>query len=342
MTCPPGLRVRSILPPPPAMVDNHVLPFIIFSAFILVLLAFDLGVLQRRAHRMEMREATLWSLGWVSLALAFNVLIYFLYRDRWLGEGFSPLGGGEAALQFFTGYLIELALSVDNLFVFLLIFTYFGVPGRFQHKVLYWGILGAIIMRLIFIVSGALLIARFEWILYLFGAILVFSGWKMMRQQEMEVRPDKNIFIRLARRLFPVTTDFDSSRFLIRRNGRLHLTPMLLVLVTVETTDVVFAVDSIPAIFAVTRDPFIIFSSNIFAILGLRSLYFVLAGAMDSFHYLKTGLSLVLMFIGLKMLIADLVHLPITVSLGVVVATLSASVIASILRNRRAARRGAS
>jgi tellurite resistance protein TerC len=321
------------------MVDNHVLPFIIFSALILVLLAFDLGVLQRRAHRMEMREATMWSLGWISLALLFNLVIYFLYRDRWLGEGFSPLSGPEAALQFFTGYLIELALSVDNLFVFLLIFTYFGVPGRFQHKVLYWGILGAIILRLVFIVSGALLIARFEWILYFFGAILMYSGWKMMRQGDVEVQPEKNVLIRLARRFFPVTGDINTSAFFVRTSGRIHLTPLFLVLLTVETTDVVFAVDSIPAIFAVTRDPFIVFSSNIFAILGLRSLFFVLAGAMHSFRYLKTGLSLVLVFIGVKMLAGGMIHVSIGISLGVVVTILAGSVIASVIATRRGDRR---
>ena len=321
------------------MADNHVFPFIIFSAFIVVLLALDLGVLQRRTHRMHMREAAIWSLGWITLALLFNGMVYFLYRDRWFGEGFSPLSGADAALQFLTGYVIELALSVDNLFVFLVIFTYFGVPARFQHKVLYWGILGAIIMRLTFIVSGALLISRFEWILYIFGVILIFSGWKMMRHEDMEVHPEKNLFIRLARKLFPVTGDFDTSRFVVRKGGRFHLTPMLLVLITVETTDVVFAVDSIPAIFAVTRDPFIVFSSNIFAILGLRSLYFVLAGAMSSFHYLKAGLSLVLVFIGIKMLIADWVHVPITVSLGTVLSILALSVIASLLRTRRSLRR---
>jgi len=317
------------------MVDPHVYPFLVFSAFILVLLAFDLGVLQRRAHSMAMREATMWSLGWISLALLFNLLIYFAYRDRWLGEAFSPLSGTDAALQFFTGYLIELALSVDNLFVFLLIFTYFGVPGRLQHKVLYWGILGAIVLRLIFIVSGALLIARFEWILYIFGAILVYSGWKMMQQQEIEVKPEKNLLIRLARKFFPVTQDFATPRFIVRKDGRMHLTPLLLVLLTVETTDVVFAVDSIPAIFAVTREPFIVFSSNIFAILGLRSLYFVLAGAMGSFRYLKVGLSLVLIFIGVKMLIGGFVHVSIAISLGVVVTVLSGSVLASLIHKKK-------
>jgi tellurite resistance protein TerC len=201
--------------------------------------------------------------------------------------------------------------------------------------VLYWGILGAIVLRLIFIVSGALLIARFEWILYVFGAILMYSGWKMMRQQDIEVRPEKNFLIRLARKFFPVTHGFETARFVIRKDGRVHLTPLLLVLLTVETTDVVFAVDSIPAIFAVTREPFIVFSSNIFAILGLRSLYFVLAGAMGSFRYLKVGLSLVLVFIGLKMLIGGLVHVSIAISLGVVITVLAGSVIASLIHKSK-------
>ncbi|MGA9115571.1 MAG: TerC/Alx family metal homeostasis membrane protein [Bacteroidota bacterium] len=318
------------------MGENAPLPFLLFGGFILLLLGFDLGVLQRRARHMRMREAAAWSVGWVTLALLFNLLLYYLYEEGILGPGGG--GGGEAALQFLTGYLIELALSVDNLFVFLVLFSYFGVPERFQHKVLFWGILGAILMRLVFIVSGAMLVSRFEWILMVFGVILVFSGWKMLTHKEMEVHPDRNLFIRLARRLFPVTSDFDTPRFMVRRQGRLHLTPMLLVLITVETTDVVFAVDSIPAIFAVTRDPFIIFTSNIFAVLGLRSLYFVLSGAMAGFHYLKTGLSAILIFIGLKMLAADLVHVPVIVSLTVVVSVLSGSVIASLIRRRRARR----
>jgi tellurite resistance protein TerC len=317
------------------MPENHILPFAVFSGFILLLLAFDLGVLQKRAHRMAMREAVLWSLGWVTLALLFNGLLYVLFEQQWLGPGFSPLSGSDAALQFLTGYLIELALSVDNLFVFLLIFNYFGIADRFQHKVLYWGILGAIILRLLFIISGSLLISRFEWILYIFGGILVFSGWKMMRQGEVRVEPEKNVMIRAARRFFPVTDEPHSERFVLRKHGRLHLTPLFLVLLTVETTDVVFAVDSIPAIFAVTRDPFIIFSSNIFAILGLRSLYFVLAEAMHSFHYLKAGLSVVLMFIGVKMLAGGFVHIPIVISLGAVVLILGTSVVASLIRRKR-------
>jgi tellurite resistance protein TerC len=323
------------------MPEGSTLVFAVFSAFILCLLALDLGVVHRRATVMKMREAVGWSLGWLSLALSFNILIYFMYEGRWLAGAFSDLGGTDAALQFFTGYLIELALSVDNLFIFLVLFSYFGVPARFQHTVLFWGILGAIVLRMVFIVSGALLIQRFEWILYVFGVILLVSGWKMFGHEEIEVHPERNIFIRLVRRFFPVTTDFDTADFVVRRHGRLHLTPMLLVLITVETTDLMFAVDSIPAIFAVTRDPFIVYSSNIFAILGLRSLYFVLAGAMGSFHYLKKGLALVLVVIGVKMLLADIVHLPVFVSLLVVLIVLSTSVVASLIRRRREERAAA-
>jgi len=251
--------------------------------------------------------------------------------------GPRQLSGSEAALQFLTGYLVEESLSVDNIFVFVVIFTYFGVPAKYQHKILFWGVLGAIVMRFVFIVTGAVLIAKFEWILYIFGAILVVSGWKMMMQQEMEVHPEKNIFIRLTKKWFPVTEGFDPPKFFIRKDGKLWITPLLIVLITVETTDVVFAVDSIPAVFGVTRDPFIVYSSNMFAILGLRSIYFVLAGIMGSFHYLKYGLSAILIFIGLKMLIADLFHIPIGVSLGVVGGVLLTSVGMSIVRNRRLA-----
>jgi tellurite resistance protein TerC len=314
--------------------------FALFTAFIVLLLALDLGVVHRHSRIMKMREAVGWSLGWLSLALSFNILIFFMYDGRWLAGAHSGLGGTDAALQFLTGYLIELALSVDNLFVFLVLFSYFGVPPRFQHTVLFWGILGAVVLRMVFIISGSLLIERFEWILYIFGAILIVSGWKMFGHEELEVHPERNLFIRTARRFFPVTSDFDTSRFLVRKHGRIHLTPMLLVLITVETTDVMFAVDSIPAIFAVTRDPFIIYSSNIFAILGLRSLYFVLSGAMGSFHYLKKGLALILIIIGVKMILAEIVHLPVFVSLLVVLIVLAVSVAASIVRRRREERSG--
>lgn len=317
------------------MPEGPTLAFALFTAFIVVLLALDLGVVHRHSRIMKMREAVGWSLGWLSLALSFDILVFFMYEGRWLAGDHSGLGGTDAALQFLTGYLIELALSVDNLFVFLVLFSYFGVPPRFQHTVLFWGILGAIVLRMGFIVSGSLLIERFEWVLYIFGAILILSGWKMFGHEDLEVHPERNLFIRAARRFFPVSSDFDTSRFLVRKHGRLHLTPMLLVLITVETTDVMFAVDSIPAIFAVTRDPFIIYSSNIFAILGLRSLYFVLSGAMGSFHYLKKGLALILVVIGVKMILAEIVHLPVFVSLLVVLIVLAVSVAASIVRRRR-------
>ena len=302
------------------MLYNETLPFILFTALIITLLLLDLGILQRRAHSIGVKEAVVLSAMWVALALLFNVFIYFMYENQWLGAGqvgLRQLSGSEAALQFLTGYLVEESLSVDNIFVFVVIFTYFGVPAKYQHKILFWGVLGAIVMRFVFIVTGAVLIAKFEWILYIFGAILVVSGWKMMMQQEMEVHPEKNIFI--------------------RKGGKLWITPLLIVLITVETTDVVFAVDSIPAVFGITRDPFIVYSSNMFAILGLRSIYFVLAGIMGSFHYLKYGLSAILIFIGVKMLIADLFHVPIGVSLGVVGGVLLTSVSMSIVRNRRLA-----
>jgi len=301
---------------------NETILFILFNAFVIGLLALDLGVFHRKAHSVSLKEAALWSIVWVTLSLLFNAGIFYFV-------------GPTAGLEFLAGYLIEKALSVDNIFVFLVIFSYFGVPPHYQHKVLFWGVLGALIMRSIFIALGTTLIARFDWILYLFGLILVVSGWKMMFQKEVEVHPDKNYFIRLARRLFPVAQGYDTPAFFIRKAGKLHITPLLLVLITVETTDVVFAVDSIPAVFGVTRDPFIVYSSNVFAILGLRALYFLLAGMMNSFEYLSYGLSLVLIFIGLKMLAEGFVHIPIGVSLLVVGGILAISVAASLLRNRR-------
>ena len=304
------------------MPHNETILFILFNAFVIGLLALDLGVFHRKAHSVSLKEAALWSIVWVTLSLLFNAGIFYFV-------------GPTAGLEFLAGYLIEKALSVDNIFVFLVIFSYFGVPPHYQHKVLFWGVLGALIMRSIFIALGTTLIARFDWILYLFGLILVVSGWKMMFQKEVEVHPDKNYFIRLARRLFPVAQGYDTPAFFIRKGGTLHITPLLLVLITVETTDVVFAVDSIPAVFGVTRDPFIVYSSNVFAILGLRALYFLLAGMMNSFEYLSYGLSLVLIFIGLKMLAEGFVHIPIGVSLLVVGGILAISVAASLLRNRR-------
>lgn len=304
------------------MASNEFLLFILFNAFILVMLALDLGVFNRKAHTITVKEAVLWSIVWTVLALAFNA-------------GVFAVGGTTKGLEFLTGYLIERALSFDNIFVFVIIFSYFGVPARYHHKALFWGVVGALITRSIFIAAGTALIIHFEWILYIFGGILIISGWKMLMGKNIEVHPDRNIFIRITRRFFPVTSGYESAKFFLRKEGNLFLTPLFLVLVTVETTDIVFAVDSIPAVFGVTQDPFIVYSSNVFAILGLRATYFLLAGIMDSFHYLSHGLSLVLIFIGLKMLVAGFFPVHIVASLIIVAVILLVAVIASIVRNRR-------
>jgi tellurite resistance protein TerC len=293
-----------------------------FLAFILLMLAIDLGIFNRKAHVVTLREAILWSIVWTVLALLFNAGLWY-YEGR------------VAALEFLTGYIVERALSFDNIFVFVLIFSYFGVPQKYHHRALFWGVIGALVTRALFIAAGAALISRFGWILYVFGLILIVSGWKMLTQKNLEVHPDRNIFIRIARKLFPVTSTFASGKFFVRVDGVLHLTPLFLVLLTVETTDIIFAVDSIPAVFGVTQDPFIVFTSNIFAILGLRATYFLLAGMMESFPYLSHGLSLVLIFIGVKMLIADVAHIPIGLSLGIVMLVLTVAVVASLVKRRR-------
>src|SRR5688572_15624161 len=270
-----------------------------------------------------------WSLGLIAFAHLFGLFI--LWR-----EGTGP------ALEYYTGYLIELSLSVDNLFVFILIFSYFGVPAEAQPKILKWGILGAIIMRLIFIALGALLLDRFEWIIYVFGAILIVTGFRMMREQEEIVELEKNPVVRLARRVLPFTNYYDGTKFFTRlMDGRLLATPMLLVLLVVEWSDLVFAIDSIPAIFAITRDPFLVYSSNVFAILGLRALFFVLAGMMDKFAYLKTGVAVILIFVGLKMTLSHWIHVPTLLSLGIIVVTLVAAVLLSLRRSAREARQPA-
>lgn len=287
-----------------------------FTLFVLAMLALDLGVFHRRAHEVRMREAVAWTLVWIALALVFNVGVYFWF-------------GGERALEFLTGYIIEKALSVDNIFVFLVIFSYFAVPPAFQHRVLFWGVLGALIMRAVFIVLGAALLQRFHWVMYIFGAFLVFTAIKLFLQRASEVHPERNPVFLLFRRMVPSVSEYRGQRFLVKDGGRWRATPLLLVLVCVEATDLVFAVDSIPAIFAVTRDPFIVYTSNIFAILGLRALYFVLAGMMARFHYLRVGLAIVLGFVGIKMLIADLYPLPITLSLAIVAGVLGVTMVAS-------------
>lgn len=290
----------------------------LFLVGVAAILALDLGVLNRKAHAVRPREAALWTLFCVTLAMAFG---------GWIAWRF----GRVPALEFFTGYLIEYALSVDNLFVFLVIFGYFAVPAELQHRVLFWGILGALVLRATFILAGAALIARFQWAILVFGAFLVVTGIKLLLQKDAEIHPEKNPMVHLVRRLVPLTSEYHGQRFFVRLSGRIHATPLLLVLAVVEATDVVFAVDSIPAIFGVTRDPFLVFTSNIFAILGLRSLYFLLASVMDKFHYLKYGLGLVLAFIGTKMLISEWIHVPIGLSLGTIGALLALSILASIL-----------
>jgi tellurite resistance protein TerC len=290
-----------------------------FSLFILLMLSLDLGLFNRKAHTIKYREAAIWSAVWVSLAAIFASLV-FIYQ------------GTTRGLEFVTGYLIELSLSVDNLFVFLLIFSYFKVPARFQHRVLFWGVMGALVMRLTLIFVGATLINRFHWIIYIFGAFLVYTGIKMFRQQDTDIQPESNPVVKLVTRFIPITHHYDEQKFFTRINGKLTGTLLLLVLVIVEVTDLVFAVDSIPAIFAITRDTFIVYTSNVFAILGLRSMYFLLAGVVEKFHYLKMGLAIVLTFIGTKMLVFAVgLHIPIWISLIFVAVVLISSVVASLI-----------
>ena len=296
--------------------------WILFNLFVLAMLALDLGVFSRRAHTVGFREALGWSSMWLALAAAFAVLVYFWH-------------GRPVALEFVTGYVIELSLSVDNLFVFLVIFRYFRVPAEQQHKVLFWGILGALVMRGVFILAGVGLIRRFHWIIYLFGAVLVYSGIRLFREGEEETHPEKNPILRLFRRWMPVTKDYVNGKFFVR-TPELCATPLLVVLLVVETSDVLFAVDSIPAVLAITLNAFIVYTSNVFAILGLRSMYFALAGVMEMFDYLHYGLSLVLIFVGAKMLVSHYYQIPTEVALAVVVAVLGVSVVASVLFPRKA------
>jgi tellurite resistance protein TerC len=300
-------------------VISETLLLVLFTLFILALLLLDLGVFQRKESEIKIKEALAWSAVWISLALIFNLGIVF-----WRGK--------EPALQFLTGYLIELSLSVDNLFVFLLIFLFFRVPASYQHKVLFWGILGAQVMRGLLIGVGVVLISRFHWILFLFGAFLVITGVKMAFQRETaEVRPERNVVVRFFKKFMPVTPGYHGSRFFLKLDGRRYATLLFIVLIVVETTDLLFALDSIPAIFAITTDPFIVYTSNIFAILGLRSLYFALAGLMNLFHYLKIGLSVILTFVGVKMLLAEVYPISITLALGIVAGVLAFSILASVI-----------
>ena len=289
-----------------------------FNVFVLGMLALDLGVFHRKAHTISIKEASIWSVVWVCLAMIFNVGIYYAW-------------GSEKALEFLTGYVIEKSLSVDNLFVFLMIFQYFSTPSEYQHRVLFWGILGALILRAVFIATGSALLSNFHWMIYVFGGFLVITGIKMYLQGDEKIEPEKNPVVMLFERFVPIIRKYDGHNFFIRREGKSYATLFMLVLIVVETTDVIFAIDSIPAIFAITDDPFIIYTSNVFAILGLRALYFMLAGVMEMFVYLKIGLSVVLCFVGIKMMLIDIYKIPIGASLAVIGSVLLLSIVASWL-----------
>jgi tellurite resistance protein TerC len=308
-----------------------------FMAFVLAMLALDLGVFHRHAHKVEMKEALTWSAIWIGLGLLFNAGI-FLFWDK-IQPG-SVYTNSEAGFAFLAGYLVEKALSVDNIFVFLLIFSYFGVPDKYQHRVLFWGIIGALIFRALFIAAGAALLERFFWMMIVFGIFLIITGIKMVLVKDKKIEPEKNPLVRLFRKMMPVTPDYVGQSFFTRINGKLWATPLFVVLLMVEFTDIIFAVDSIPAIFAITSDPFLVFTSNVFAILGLRALFFALAGLMQMFHYLSYGLAAILVFVGVKMLYnyaekaiyPEWPKFPVALSLGIIVAILTASIIWSLKR----------
>jgi tellurite resistance protein TerC len=321
--------------------------YLSFVGLVLLLLALDLGVFHRKAHAVSFREATTWTVVWISLALLFNFLLYqyalwkFPQDARLMAiPGFDPnVAAWRVSLEYFTGYLIEKALSVDNIFVFVMVFSYFGITAKYQHRVLFYGILGALIFRAIFVALGAALM-RYHWVVLIFGGFLIFTGLKIFFAKHQSVNPEKNLLIRLLRRVVPITKDLQDSKFFTRLDGRLYATPLLVGLVFLEATDIVFAVDSVPAIFAITKEPLIVFTSNIFAILGLRALYFMLAGAVDKFHLLQYGLGVVLVFVGLKMVWLNDVFggkFPITISLGVIGLVIAMSIVFSLLFPKRQA-----
>ncbi len=296
-------------------------PYLLWGGFVLFivgLLVLDLKVLQKDDHEIKVREALAWTGFWIVLALCFNAGVYYFE-------------GSHKALEFLTAYLIEKSLSIDNIFVFLMVFSYFGIPAKYQHRVLFWGILGALIMRAVFILVGVALITRIHWIIYIFGAFLILIGIKMALEKEKEIHPEKNPVLIMFRRFMPVTKKFEGHRFFVRTSGRIAATPLLIVLLVIETTDVVFAVDSIPAVLAISHDPFIVYTSNVFAILGLRALYFAIAGVMQLFHYLNYGLAFILVFVGFKMILSDIVKIPIIIALGVIAGVLFVSIIVSLL-----------
>ncbi|MGH7792599.1 MAG: TerC family protein [Thermodesulfobacteriota bacterium] len=302
--------------------SQQVIFWVAFNVFVITMLVLDLGVFHRKSHVIKFKESLVWCAIWISLALLFNVGIYI-----WDGK--------KMAIEFLTSYLIELSLSVDNLFVFLLIFSYFRVPAKYQHRVLFWGILGAVIMRAIFIAAGITLIQKFHWIIYIFGGFLIFSGIKLALEKDKEIHPEKNPVLKLFRRFMPVLSRYKEGKFFLRRNQRYFATPLFIVLLVVETTDVMFALDSIPAVIAITTDPFIVYTSNVFAILGLRAIFFALAGIMRLFHYLHYGLSFILVFVGVKMLVSKFYEIPVEIALGVIVVVLTISVVFSIIKPQK-------
>jgi len=297
--------------------ETQIIFWILFNVFVLLMLALDLGVFHRKIHAVSLKEALTWTFVWVFLAFVFNAIIFY-----WKGR--------QQALEFFTGYLIEKALSVDNIFVFIMIFTYFRIPSEFQHKVLFWGILGALLMRVVFIFAGVALIEKFHFTIYIFGALLVYTGYKMFFHNNSKIEPDKNPLIRFFKKFMPVTPDLQEDNFFVKLNGKRFATPLFLVLLLIETTDLIFAVDSIPAILAITQDQFIVYTSNVFAILGLRSLYFALAGVVHRFWLLSCGLAVVLVFVGIKMLLIDLYKIPIELSLIFIAVIITGSIFLSL------------
>lgn len=301
--------------------NNEIFLWIGFNVFVLIMLALDLGVFHKKAHDVSIKEAVTWSAIWIFLAMVFNVIVYFNF-------------GQQKAFEFLTGYLIEKSLSVDNIFVFVLVFGYFQIPGKYQHKVLFWGIIGALVMRIIFIVAGVSLIQQFHWTIYIFGAFLVFTGIKMITQKDKKMEPEKNPVIKLARKLFNVTDTLQDDKFFIKSDGKKFVTPLFLVLILIEVSDLIFAVDSIPAILAITQDRFIVYTSNVFAILGLRSLYFALAQIVHRFVYLSYGLAVILMFVGIKMIAVDFYKIPVFISLIIIAVILTLSIMLSLLKTR--------
>ena len=293
-----------------------------FNVFVLLMLALDLGVFNRKAHVVSVKEALTWTGVWISLALVFNALVYY-----WFGE--------PKAIEFLTGYLIEKSLSIDNIFVFVLVFGYFQIPAIYQHKILFWGILGALVMRVIFIFAGVALIQKFHWSIYIFGIFLIYTGYKMFTEKDAKIEPEKNPVIKFFRKIMPVTDQLHGDKFFVKLDGKKYATPLFLVLILIETTDLIFAVDSIPAILAITQDQFIVYTSNVFAILGLRSMYFALAHVVDRFVYLSYGLAVILIFVGLKMTLVDVFKIPTFISLLVIALILIVSVVLSFIKTRR-------